>query len=501
MRKTLAVAGWGPLDDRWYQPMGLRTTSGITVSPQIALSSSPVWAAVNTKSGILASLPLLVYQRRPDGGKNRAPFTSVYQMFHTEVNPLMNPFRFVKLMEVWRLLWGACYAEIITDSRGFAQQLWPLHPDGVRIDKQGNDIRYLVRQPDGTERPYNRESIFHLPGLTLDGTNGLSVIQYARESVALNLSARDYSSSFMREGGRPSGVLTHPGKLTKDGRANMRAEWNEIHAGAANAHKVAILQEGVTWAATGMTAEDAQLIGLLEWSVEDISRFFSIPLHMLSQTSKVTSWGSGIEEITNGFVTFNLMPDLILWQQTVTQDLHLAEGDFFAEFVVDALLRGKTLERYQGYQIATGGAPWMTPNEPRIKENMNPLPGGDVLQAPASPRPPAAPPSNQPKDPGALAEALARDTAARIVRRETAALGRLAQRGSLSSEAWAEAVANFYAEHAAFIGEALHINSATVGRYIRKQVDTLVQIGPEAATHWEAERVEYLAALALESQE
>lgn len=509
-RNTLQAAaqvGHAPWDDYWYKPTGQGTLSGMKISPDGALSSSPMWAGVNLKSGVLASLPMLIYRQRPDGGKDRAPYHQLYPLLHDSPNPLMTSFTFKKVMEVWRILWGNCHAEIRLGSRGFVESLWPLHPDGVREEKIPGGMRYQVRQPDGSEKPYNRESIFHLPGLTLNGTSGLSLIQYARESIALNLGARNYSSSFLSQGGRPSGVLEHPGKLTPAGRKHMREEWEEIHAGAANAHKVAILQEGVKWSATGMTAEDAQLLGLLEWSVADIARFLNIPLHMLQETSKVTSWGSGIEEIVNGYVTFSLMPDLILWQQAVTKDLmQEGQGGFFAEFVVDALLRGKTLERYQAYQIAGGAAPWMTPNEIRSRENQNPLPGGDEIAKPAlppapGPRPPAAPPSNQPKPPNGLAETLARDTAARIVRRETEALTRLARRGAESYEHWAAAVREVYAEHAVFVADALHIDPAICNIYIRKQVDTLLSQGPEAATSWEPERIEYLTMLALEAQE
>jgi HK97 family phage portal protein len=498
MRKTLAVAGWGPLDDRWYSPVSRSTTAGISVGVEAALSSSPVWGAVRLLADSVASLPLVVFKRRFDGGKDRDLNHPIYDILHDQPNPLMTAANFRRVLMVHALLYGNAYAEIRGGPRGFADTLWPLHPDGVRIEKiPGGKVRYHVRQDDGREEPFDDDVIFHMAGLSLNGISGLSLIQYARESIGVNIAARQYTSKFFVNG-RPSGILTHPGKLTKDGRTNMREEWETIHR---DSHKVAILQEGVTWAATGLSAEDAQLVGVLEWSAADVARYFNVPLHLLQETSKVTSWGSGIEELNFAFVTYSLLPWLVNWQQTITKDL-ITSKFHFAEFIVDALLRGKTLERYQAYQIANGSAPWLTVNEIRAAENRNPLPGGDELQKPApAPRPPAAPPSNQPKEPGALAEALARDTAARIVRRETAALGRVAQRGPVSSEAWAEAVGDFYTEHAPFVADALHLDAAAVRGYIRKQIDTLISAGPEAATNWEAERVEYLTALALEAQE
>lgn len=491
-----------PWSDYWYGPVGAQTLSGIRVGVESALSASPVWAAVRLLADSVASLPLVIFKRRADGGKDRAPDHPIYDLLHDAPNPLMTAANFRRVMMVWALLWGNAYAEIRPGRRGTVDTLWPLHPDGVRIESiPGGKVRYQVRQTDGTDKAYDDEAIFHIPGLSLNGISGMNLMQVARESIGLNIAAKQFSSGFFSRGGRPSGVLTHPGKLTKDGRQNMREEWETIHAGSANAHRVAILQEGVTWAATGMTSEDAQLLGLLEWSAADIARYFNVPLHLLQETAKVTSWGSGIEELNSAFVTYSLLPWLVNWQQTITKDLIVFNQFFFAEFIVDALLRGKTLERYQAYQIASNDAAWLTANEIRASENRNPVPGGDELQKAPDPRPPAAPPSNQPKQPDALAEALARDTAARIVRRETAALGRVAQRGPLSPDAWAEAVGDFYAEHAPFVAEALHLDRVAVGGYIRKQVDTLIAAGPEAATNWEAERVEYLTTLALEAQE
>jgi HK97 family phage portal protein len=491
-----------PWSDYWYGPIGGQTLSGIKVGVEAALSASPVWAAVRLLADSVAALPLVIFKRRADGGKDRDPNHPIYDLLHESPNPLMTAYNFKRVMMVWCLLWGNAYAEIRPGRRGTVDTLWPLHPDGVRIEEiPGGKIRYQVRQRDGTEKAYDDEQIFHIPGLSLNGISGMSVMQIARESIGLSIAAKNFSSGFFSRGGRPSGILTHPGKLTKDGRTNMREEWEAVHA---TPHRVAILQEGVTWHATGLSSEDAQLLGLLEWSAADIARYFNVPLHLLQETAKVTSWGSGIEELNSAFVTYSLLPWLVNWQQTITKDLIVFNQFFFAEFIVDALLRGKTLERYQAYQIASGSAPWLAPNEIRAAENRNPLPGGDELQKPPTspaPRPPAAPPSNQPKQPDALAEMLARDTAARIVRRETAALGRVAQRGPLSPEAWAEAVGDFYAEHAPFVAEALHIDAAAVGGYIRKQIDTLIAAGPGAAMDWEAERVEYLTTLALEAQE
>lgn len=376
-----------PDSDFWYNPVA--TASGQRITADSCLSSSPIWGAVRILSESVASLPLHLYQRLPNGrGKARALGAPLYSTLHDAPNPYQSAQQFWRLLMTGALLWGDAYALKKPAPGGRSHHLLPLHPDGVRIEasKQlGEPPTYYLRQADGTEKPYQHYQLFHFNGLSLNGHSGLSIMRYARASIGLNLSAREYSERFFGNGARPSGVLEHPGKLTKQAREQLRDSWDEIHRGLAGAHRVAVLQEGMKYSATGLSNEDAQLLSLLDWSLEDCARYLNVPPFMLGATSKVTSWGSGIEQLSIGFVTYSLMPWLVNIQQAIWLDL-IEQRDqpfMFAEFLTDALLRGDTASRFAAYQSAAGGpAPWLTRNEIRIRENLNPLPG---LDAPLQP--------------------------------------------------------------------------------------------------------------------
>jgi HK97 family phage portal protein len=369
--------------DYWYTSLGQSSLTGIRIDAAGALSASPVWGCVNVLSSGVGVLPIITYRRRQDGGKDRAWDHPLYDVLHLKPNELQTPFAFKRMLMVHALLWGNGYARIVPGPRGPVDQLIPLHPDGVRVERlPGGGVRYMVRNERGTENAVNDEDIFHIPGLSLDGVSGLSIMDLARESIAINLAAKEYGARFFSESAQPRGYLKVAGQLKKEGRENLLEYWMSRQGGLRNVWKPAVLQDGVEWEATGMTNEDALLVATLEWSAADCARFFNVPLHMIQETSKVTSWGSGIAELSAGFVTWSLMPWLVNIQETISKDLIVANRLYFAEFLVDALLQAKTLERYQAYEIATGGKPWMTVNEVRVTENRNPISGGDELTAP-----------------------------------------------------------------------------------------------------------------------
>lgn len=495
IRALVGGGGRGPADDFWYQPVSGGSSFG-TGGAETLLSASPVWAGVRLLADSVAAAPLITYRRLKDGGKVRATDHPVYDLLHDQPNKLQTAYAFKRVLMVHALLWGNAYAKIVPGPRGPVDTLVPIHPDGVRVEKIPGGIRYMVRGDSGLEEPLNDEDVFHLPGLSLDGVSGLSVMRIARESIELNLEAKRYSSGFFKKGGRPAGVIKHPAKLSKEGRDNLRDSWQEIHGGTQGAHKIAVLTEGMEWQATGITNEDATLLGTLEWSAADCARYFNVPLHLIQETSKVTSWGSGIEELNSAFVTFSLLPWLVNWQQTITKDMIVASRLYFVEFLVDALLRGKTKERFEAYQIAAGGnAPWMTRNEIRRAESMNALDGLDEPLQPLNMGSGAAPAGGAP-----AAELLARDAAGSVIRREIGAIEKGAGTVASGSQAWRALVDSVYGDHAAYVARRMHLSAELAERYVAEQRSALLAGGPPAMDTWLTHRAEELAALALEGR-
>lgn len=495
------TVGRAPWDEFWYSSTpSLATYSGVSVGAETALQSSPVWAATRLIADSVAMTPIITYARRSDGGKNRAPDHPVYDLLHDQPNRWQTAYAWKRMMMVHALLWGNAYSRILPGSRGAVDQLMPLHPDSVRVENlpDGRGIRYQVRQKNGTEIPVNDEDMFHLPGLSLDGVSGLCLMRYARESIALEMAAKRHSALAFGQGTRLSGILKVKGSLSKEAKDRLIQSWNENKAGLNNHFKSAILDDQADWIQTGMNNEDAQLLEQLNWSVEDVARFFNVPLHMIQHTSKETSWGSGIEQISLGFVTYSLLPWLTNWEQTISKDLIVASRYYFAEFLLDNLLRGDTKTRYEAYQIAAGGqAPWMIRNEIRLRENMNPLPGMDEPLQPLNMGPSGGPASPARASDNLYLRLMVRDAAARIIRKEIAAMGGAERRTGGTGDAWRAAVSEFYTDHGRLVSQVLGLSAADTERYIGGQRDALLLDGPAAMDEWEPRCVEELMNLAL----
>lgn len=482
--------------------------SGVSVTPETALKISTVWACTGLIAESVGMLPLLTYRYLADGGREVAKDHPLYQVLHSLPNAEQTAIEFREMMTGHVLLRGNAYALILPGRRGFADQLVPVHPDHVQPEILPNHrMRYRVTgEWAGT---YLDEEMLHLRGRTNDGRTGLSVVSAAREAFGLALAAEGYGARYFGNNSQPSGVLKMPGKLKPEGARRLKAEWDEAHRGVNAAHRVAVLEEGLEWQQIGVTNKDSQFLELREFTAEDVCRWFRVPPHMVGLTSKSTSWGSGIEEMSAGFVTYTLQPWLTRWQQAIMRDLILAPQAYFVEFVVDALLRGRTLDRYNAYAIARNNG-WLSVNEIRQRENLNPVDGGDGYLQPLNMTDLGEDPQHEaaPQDPaedladdspaGAHYHQLLQEAAGRLARKETAALARAARRAGADAQAWAAAVDEFYAGHILLVAQAMCISTDMAARYVDMWSAQLKLRGPDTVQDSEPARIGDLVALTLE---
>lgn len=502
------------------------SVAGISVTPETALKISTVYACVGLLSETIASLPLIIYRyMENEAGRERARNHPLYPVFHDQPNDRQTAFDFVQMMQAHALLRGSGYARIKAGPRGFADQLDPLHPDNVRKEKLASGrVRYMVTEDNGTEKPVNDEDIFEVGGLSLDGWNTLSVIGYARDSLGLSLAAERYGGRFFRNDSRPGGVLTTDGTLKEGVAKRIKGEWEALHTGL-NQHRVAVLEGGLRWQQVGISPEEAQFLETREFQAEDVCRWFRVPPHMVGLTSKATSWGSGIEQMAIGFLTYTLRPWLTRWSQAIKRDLILAPQTYFADFVVEHLLRGDIQTRYNAYAVGRQWG-WLSVNEIRGYENLNPVAGGDVYLTPLNMSPaersrgsgagdwgpgvrgqgPAELPAPDPRPLRQAQDAaptpahyrlLAEESAARLVRKEIAALGKAASRIGDDRKAWAEAVTDFYGSHVDLVSQAMQIPRGAAATYCEGCVQDLLKEGPAALDNWLTGRLMELADLAM----
>lgn len=373
--------------DAGYSFLFGRTTSGKPVNERTAMQTTAVYACVRILAEAVASLPLHVYEYQDDGGKKLVHDHPLYYLLHDEPNPEMTSFVFRETLMSHLLIWGNAYAQIIRDGTGRVLGLYPLLPDKMDVQRDDRGNIYYIYSRNSDENPMFKEygdirlkaeDVLHIPGLGFDGLIGYSPIAMAKNAVGMTLACEEYGASFFANGANPGGVLEHPGVL-KD-PSKVRESWNSVYRGVNNAHKIAVLEEGMKYQQIGIPPEEAQFLETRKFQINEIARLYRIPPHMVGDLDK--SSFSNIEQQSLEFVKYTLDPWVIRWEQSLQRSLLLPgeKGKYFIKLNVDGLLRGDYQSRMNGYAVGRQNG-WFSANDIREMENMNPIPdeqGGNL---------------------------------------------------------------------------------------------------------------------------
>jgi HK97 family phage portal protein len=363
-----------------------RTTSGKMVNERTAMQSSAVYACVRILAEAIAGLPLHVYRYRMDGGRERIPQHPLYYLLHNEPNPEMTSFVFRETLMCHLLLWGNAYAQIVRNGRGQPIALYPLLPNKMDVSraKNGELVYTYYRDTDESGiRPkegyvtLRKDNVLHIPGLGFDGLIGYSPIAMAKNTIGISLATEEYGAAFFANGANPGGVLEHPGVLKDPER--LRESWHAQFSGQ-NAHRIAVLEEGLKFHQISIPPEEAQFLETRKFQINEIARIFRVPPHMVGDLEK--SSFSNIEQQSLEFVKYTLDPWVVRWEQSLQQSLILPseKPSIFIKFNLDGLLRGDYQSRMNGYATGRQNG-WLSANDIRELEDMNRIPteeGGDL---------------------------------------------------------------------------------------------------------------------------
>jgi len=361
---------------------GRPSSSGVNVTSKVALQYTPFWAAVRIISGTIGSLPFLVYRRTADG-KERVITHRLYKLLHNRPNPYMDALTFIETRQAHALCYGNGYAEIQRDGGGRPIALWPLLPDKTfrKISSEGVPF-YEVHPTKGAVVTLPDYNVLHIKGLGYDGYSGYNVVQMQKEAIGYGIAVKEYGARFFSGSANPGGVLEHPKVLGDVAKENLRRTWEANQGGLSNAHRTAILEEGMTWNPMGVEPKKAQALEVQKYNVDDISRIFNIPPHKLGSMDRATF--SNIEEQNIDFIQMTMMYWFRTWEQECNYKLFMpSEQDtMFCEILVAALLRGNITARYAAYNIGrTAG--FLSVNDIRRMENMNGIgDAGDIYLEP-----------------------------------------------------------------------------------------------------------------------
>lgn len=359
-----------------------RAASGQLVTPQSALALPVLQACVSTIAESVAQLPLEVYERQSDGGRKPATAHPAYDLLKFAPNEWQTPFEAREYAQTGLGLRGNAYSYIERDGRGRPTALIPLNPGDVQVFK-GPDLKpyYAIEGAD----PIPARFIHHVRWVSLDKYTGLSPIALHANSIGYAQALEEYGGKSFLHGTALSGVLERPKEAPaiKEQSAidALTGNWQAKFGGAANAGKVALLQEGMTFKALTMNNVDAELIGALKLASADIARIYKMPPPMLGFMESATY--NNVENLQIQYVIYTLMPWLKRHEQAMQRDLLLTSerSRYYIEFNIGGLLRGNQQARFAAYAVARQWG-WLSVNDIRRLENLPPVPGGDAYLQP-----------------------------------------------------------------------------------------------------------------------
>lgn len=344
--------------------------SGGVYGVEQALKNSAVFRAVDLISGIMGALPFRIVQFSKDGGIVEAEGHPLYDLLMYQPNGWQTAYEFRQLMQAWLLIHGNAYALIVRGVGNRVTALLPIEPERVEVQQRPDGTLFYTVSSIDSRVPFNppASDVLHLRGLSMDGIRGVSRVKQAADVINTALQAQAASNKMFQNGVIGGMAIEHPGQLTPQALEHLKSSLEANYAGAANAGRTMVLEEGMKRSFAPADAQKVQLNELKGALVEDISRIFGVPRPLMNIDD--TSWGSGIEQLAILFVRFGLSSWFVAWEQAVHRCL-MTPGErriYRADYDERELLRGTLKDQAEFFAKALGSGghrPWMEVNEVR----------------------------------------------------------------------------------------------------------------------------------------
>lgn len=357
-----------------------------TINSTTAMKYTAVFSCVRVLGETLASTPIKIYKTDEKGDRISVKDINLYDILHNKPNEEMSPFNFKEMCMNNLNLGGNAVCEKLVNKKGDLVGLYPYKWQNVQIkrNKDTNKLEYHIKGENVVGKVLSKDQVFHIPGLSFDGIVGLSPIEYVSKAINLGLSYESFGVNFYKNGANPSIALQYPNALDDVAFERLKKEFAKAYQGLANTGKPLILEDGATVKEMTIKPVDAQLLESKRFQLEDIARIYRVPMHLIQDLSRSTN--NNIEHQSLEFVMYTMLPWFQRWEENINMQLLTMEQrkqGYYVEFKIDNLLRGDAVSRAQAY--ATGrNAGYLSVNEIRKLENMNPIPNGDIYLQPSN---------------------------------------------------------------------------------------------------------------------
>jgi HK97 family phage portal protein len=334
---------------------GADSYSGVNVDQHTALSLVAVYACVRLIAETIAAMPAELYRKK--GAESVE--VSRLPLWLTMPNPETTWFDLIERCLSSLNLDGNCFLLITArDDMGFPVEFWTLNPRSIVVRRKNGKVEFIWEGDEnhplsrfGPSNPMG--DVLHIKAFSDGGLRGLSPIEVARQAIGLGLATEKYGARFFGKGqGSMPGVIELPAgnpSATTEYVSQMRDAWASAHEGTDKAHKPGFLTGGATWKSISISHEDAQFLDTRKFQVVEIARLFRVPPHLIQELDTTTSWGTGIEQQSIGFVRYSLLPWLVRLESGFNQ---MTPRGQFLKFEAKGLLRGDAAAQAQAYHQA-----------------------------------------------------------------------------------------------------------------------------------------------------
>lgn len=352
----------------------------IAINERTAMQLSAVWTCVNIRAGLLASLPLKVYQRL-DRGRRLAREHRLYKILHDRPSLEDTSYTWRHKLSSSNLLTGNGYGEIAYDNAGRVTAIYPWAKSAVRVEygNRRGSFHYVVTDASG-ERVVQPEDMVHLRGFCHDGLEGLSVIQNHMRGLGLAVRTEMFAKNFYDNGARASGVLMYPGKLSQKASDNLLGSFNDKQQGVDNTGNTILLEEGTKYQQLTISPNEAQFLETRQFSRAEIAGIYRVPTMLVPGADSTPPTYASSESFMRYLVDVTLRDDLTLWQQELNAKL-FAGTDYYCEFDLRDLLRADAAGRAALYKTYWEIG-YKSADDIAADENDNPVPDGDRRYVP-----------------------------------------------------------------------------------------------------------------------
>ncbi len=379
--QALGYGSWSAFEGSVF-----RSSSGIAVTPERALTLSAVYRCTTLIAGVVATLPIPHYKKNADGSRDKINDSDIWSLLNYSPASGWTAVAFWEYMLMSMLLRGDGFARIRRTVMNRIVALEPLHPNYVKVVRENGTVKYYIDQ-DGEKTTLEEGDILHFPMPGFDGLRSPSVIHYAAsQTIGTSIKTEEHAGQLFSSGAANTVALEIPGTVKPELQQALRESWDSTYgSGNRDGKRLPLVLQGGTKASTiSLTAADAQLLESRRFHIEDIARAFGVPPWMIGAMDKQTSWGSGVEQAGIGFVVYTLNPHLHRIQNELTRKL-TPRGPGYLEFAVEGLMQGDLKAQADYMRQALGGSQgpgWMTLNEIRRLKNLPPVPEGNAIYMP-----------------------------------------------------------------------------------------------------------------------